>query len=507
MTLPRRLEAFLPTLLVAAFSASAAQGREFVPALNEPCGIKCPDPDAPMSRTNFPPGDDNFSRMFVPTETGLELVRNPDWNGKESSMDEWCGITCPNPYAPLSSENLPRRNDASQWMFVPTEFGFKMVPNPNWVIAARIEAVIASAPLPSLGASGGEPGGNIVLESLDRSGVVYHATGDDVFRPDVLKSIGGVLSQSSTVKGRHGRPPTVELVFGQDGNYPGHVLVRDGAGTGRYRIPYDQLVPMALFVDSGGTSLYTLWGEDKLPANFPVDAGFVKYENGPGFVALEFAGTRYADALYFLDTCSSCAAVPDEGSEARANVRIAFDTESGNRRSSSYINTDVGMPFDLEVTETGLAAVAGGIVRFHWSGVAGTGRDVSIGRGLPVVRPEELPANVVRLLEEMFRDRELEDLHLSLLMRGIDVSRFLREEGRLRGRRKLQDTFFLFETLALLRSTKLHLPADWSAFMAGLSLDWLVRRNRKPWERYSEKFCTVYPTAVECNDRNKADAE
>ena len=95
MTLPRRLDAFLPTLLVAAFSASAAQGREFVPAPNEPCGIKCPGPDAPMSRTNFPPRDDNFSRMFVPTETGLELVRNPDWNGKESSMDEWCGITCP----------------------------------------------------------------------------------------------------------------------------------------------------------------------------------------------------------------------------------------------------------------------------------------------------------------------------------------------------------------------------------------------------------------------------
>ena len=98
--------------------AAVPRQTEFIPAPDEPCGIRCPDPEAPLSRANYPPRDDNFSRMFVANESGLALVRNPHWNGEKSTLDEWCGVRCPNPYAPLSPANLPRRNDATAWIWV-----------------------------------------------------------------------------------------------------------------------------------------------------------------------------------------------------------------------------------------------------------------------------------------------------------------------------------------------------------------------------------------------------
>ena len=315
--------------------------------------------------------------------------------------------------------------------------------------------------------------------------------------PVVLQNIGGVLSQGSVVDGRDGRAPKVEFVLGLDGTYPGYVLVNDGAVTGRYRIRYDDLVPMALFVDSGGTSLYTLWGDDRLPATFRREAGFAKYDGGPGVLAIEFAGTRYADALYFLDTCQACVAVPDDDSGAAVNARTATDTEAGSERPSSYINTDVDSPFEVEETSAGAIEVSGGIIRFYWRGDAGTGERVSVVRKQPIVRPGELRANVDRWVTER------ENAHIDLLRAGFD----LRKEGRILGRRRLADAFFLFETLALLRATKLRSPEDWSVFMAVLSSAWFVRHNREPWERYTETFCGVYAEEVECTNRDQAAAE
>ncbi len=511
--MPSRRHGSVPILFFLAIAlgfwgVAAAPGQtEFIPAPDEPCGIRCPDPEAPLSRANYPPRDDNFSRMFVPSESGLALVPNPHWNGEESTLDQWCGVQCPNPYAPLSPANMPRRNDATAWMWVVrSASAMALVRNPNWVVAAQLEAVLSSAPLPALEASTGEADGEfdeIVLDSLDRTGSVYHPVGDDVLQRKVLQSIGGVLSQGGTVPVLRGQQPTsVEFMLGPDGAYPGYVGVSDGAWIGRYRIRYTDLVPMALFVDSGGTSLYTLWEEDKLPANFPSEAGFARHARGPGFVALEFAGTRYADALRFLDTCVGCVRVPDDEQAAASNAGAMFDAAaSGGRRSSSYINTDVGSLFGLQDMDGDLVTVTGGIVRIHWSGETRTGREISIDARQPVVGVRELRANVDRSIEDVLRDRVIEAKHMLLLMRGQDLLRDIREEANLRGRRRLADAFCLFETLALLRSTKFHVPDAWSAFMVALSLDWIVARNREPWERYSETFCNVYPESRECGER------
>ena len=477
--------------------------KEFIPAPDEPCGVNCPDPDARLSRANYPPRDDNFSRMFVATESGLKIVPNPHWTGaKAAAKGEWCGLLCRrDPYAPVGITNQLRRNDANPYtyMFLRENSTIAIKRNPHWVWRAANKAIENSTlypPLPLMELGGSSPevdlgaeesGSEIVSSSVDRTGVAYHATGNDVFQLAVLQTIGGVLSQGSVAGGRDGQAPKVEFALGLDGAYPGHVLVSDGVARGRYRIRYDELVPMALFVDGGGTSLYTLWSADSLPANFQREAGFGKYDGGPGFVAIEFAATRFADTLYFLDTCAACVAFPDDDSEAVVNERTSSDAEAGSERLSSYINADVGSPFELEETSAGAIEVTGGISRFRWSAEVGS-RRASVDRKQPIVRPGELQANVDRWLAEK------EDDHILRLMAGIDM----RKEGSIPGRRKLADAFFLFETLALLRATKLHWPEDWSAFMAVLSSEWFVRKNREPWERYTETFCGVYPAGVEC---------
>lgn len=513
-------------ILVAAFTlwtgAVVAQTvsaeNEFIPAPDEPCGVACPNPDAPLSRLNYPPADDNFRQKFVPTETGLALVDNPDWAGTDGP---WCGILCLDPYSDPSVKNPYRRNDAWSFQILTGEQGGEVTLafawNPHWVmpdrlaaiegiaVASDIEAIVAgaSALFPPLGwldgevaSNAGEPDGDVLLRSADRTNVAYHASGDDVFQPDLLRSIGGVLSQGSVSNDSQNGSPKVHFVVILNGGYPGYVLVTKGAAAGRYPIPYHELVPMALFIDSGGTSLYTLWQEDRLPADFQQAAGFSKYYNGPGFVALEFATTRYADVLHFLDTCMSC----EDRSEAAANSSVSADAESGSTRRGSYINTDIGRPYEVRHVDMAPVEISGGIARFHWSRDAAPGGRVSVDRILPIVRPEKMRINAASLLAD--------DLIIHLLMSGNDVVETrLSEEAAIVGQRKLEDAFFLFETLALLRATKLRALEDWSVFMAALSLDSVVRRNREPWQQYRETYCGVYPLATECGGPNATDRQ
>ncbi len=493
-------------------------GWDYIPAQDEPCGDNCPDPDAPLSSVNYPPRDDNFEWMFVATESGLKVVRNPHWNGTQATGD-WCGVYCSEPYAPAGLENPFRRNDAQELMlvFVPHEGDVYLRArlNPSWVGREAVEIMEAlgvSAPLPLLGLGAlssdadigtEELNSDILSRSLDRTGVPYHAAGNDVFQPDVLQSIGGVLSQGSAGGSHHEGMPVVEFAFGRDGGYPGFVFVSDGAVLGRYYLRYEELVPMALFVDSGGTSLYTLWGSKRLPANFRQDAGFAKYEKSLGHVAIEFAETWYADALFFLDICAGCLAATDDDSQAADDARTVIDAESRRERLSSYINADIGSVFEVEQADRGRIRVRGQISRFHWSTDSSARNRVSMGRKRRIVQPEELRSNVDRLLKEAIQSKEDEDGH------RLQRMRLLGERSAV-GRRRLADAFFLFETLALLRATKLHAPADWSAFMKALSSDRIVRQNREPWVRYTETFCGVYTSAPECTssiNRGQSDAD
>ncbi|MDE0453547.1 MAG: hypothetical protein OXI90_17480 [Gammaproteobacteria bacterium] len=426
--------------------------------------------------------------MWVRTDWGVDLVPNPEWSGEAPEVQ--CQ-RCPDPFSTISWSNVPvpEGDDPEyKWRRKVHEDGTPLLAlekNPNW--------------------GGEQPTGDgeesineeLVEQSIDRSNSVYHASGEHVLRREVLENIGGVLSQGTIGLGEDGHFPTVELLLDADGEYPGYIAVNGASASSRYHIRYAELVPAALFVDGGGTSLYTLWSFDKLPATFSEDAGFVKTKRGLGLVAIEFAGTRYEDAMVFLDICAACEAVPEHTIES-VIAEILAAGEIARPRTGSYINTDVGASFRLEDWDASRVAVAGIVSRYYWSMETDEGQAVSIKRVWPMVAPGDMRANANRFLDLLFSNRDIENRHILLLMDGIDAMRQLREEAGLAARRKLADALYLFETLALLRTTKQNSPEQWSKFMTALSSDWLVRQQKRPWELYTKTFCSVYPEVSNC---------
>ena len=472
-------------LIVAGLAPHAAAQDVSAEALCE----ACPDPARDIGPDNLPSKDKTGGYMWVVTDAGIDLVRNPDWSGDVPEVESLPCRRCPDPFSEMSSRNLPVSGDNQRFRWTrkgPRHIALEK--NPNW--------------------RGGQPNGDDgktteekdpITRAIDRNESEYHATGDGVFRRDLLENIGGVLSQGIVEVSRGGPSPAVELVLDEEGEYPGYILVHGASIASAYRIRYADLVPAALFVDSGGTSLYTLWSADKLPAAFSENAGFVSAKRGLGSVAIEFFGTRYEEALTFLDMCNSCVDIPDDVIEAEVAQYLEAVGESAAPRPESYINTDVRTSFRLEERDGGgRVAVAGTVSRFYWSPGGEEAQSVSLDRVWPIVRSDELRARAIRRLDVVLGNRALEDRHILLLMLGIDALRTLREEVGLAARRRLADAAYLFETLALLRATKLNAPERWSAFMAALSSDWLVRRHREPWELYSKTFCAVYPGVAGC---------
>ena len=456
-------------------------------ALTDALCAACPDPARDIGPDNLPPKEKTENFMWVRTEEGIDLIRNPEWAGDAPEVQ--CQ-RCPDPFGSISWSNVPVSESYDPEFTWRREVGADGSPhlilerNPKWS-----------------GERSTEEGRELIDEGLvtqriDRSDSVYHATGEHVFQHELLKNIGGVLSQGTVGFVGSGRLPTVELVLDADGKYPGYIAVNGASALSRYRIRFAELLPAALFVDSEGTSLYTLWSADRLPATFSADAGFVETERGLGSVAIEFAGTRYEDALIFLDLCASCVAVPEDTLNAVIAESLAAAEVAS--RTVSYINTDVGASFRLQARDTSRVAVVGTVSRYYWSAGIDEAQAVSIERILPMVVPREMRASANRHLDILLRDHGLENHHILLLMNGIDATRELRQEAGLAARRKLADALYLFETLALLRATKQNSPEQWSKFMAALSSDWLVRQQTRSWELYTRTFCSVYSDINSC---------
>ena len=122
-------------------------------------------------------------------------------------------------------------------------------------------------------------------------------TGYHAFAPNNLVRIGGVLSQADRLIDLSGNPVSVRIELAADQPYPGYVNVhRTGLPTpDRYLIEYSDLVPMVLFVDSGGTSLYTLWGSDsdRIPEQPVVKVGHFR-DRHDGSRVLHWRAWRWA---------------------------------------------------------------------------------------------------------------------------------------------------------------------------------------------------------------------
>ena len=302
---------------------------------------------------------------------------------------------------------------------------------------------------------------------IKRRGVGASAYDIALFSPEVLRNIGGVGAQANQLTYADGSDARVDIELRFEGRYPGHIVIHHGETESTYEIEYSDLVPLSLFVNSDGTSLYTLWDENTLPDNFTRDAGFISHEID-GYIALEFSGTRFEDALYYVDTCSICLGPDDDAraeklSSLMSNTKYPLiDEYSLELINSSYINADVSVTF--EITEAGQSLlVQGGIMRyFPQASNSNNSSIISIELVAPFVMPDDLP------------EADVED------------------------RRRLSDAYFLFETLALLRAAKTHSPKSWTQFMYSLSSPSLVEFHAEPWQRYFRSVCTVYPEDAFC---------
>lgn len=454
------------------------------------CAV-CPDPARDIGPDNLPPKEKTGAYYWMRKDEKIVLVRDPDW---KADVPEVQCRQCPDPFGGPSWSNLPIADDNQEYIWVrKTRDGTQIISaerNPNWSGGQSSDA--EEEP---------DEDKDVNREPLDRRDSVYHASGQDVFQHDLLNSIGGVLSQGIMKIEKDWHFPTVELVLGQNGEYPGHIIVNGSSLSGRYRIPYQELVPVVLFVASGGTSLFTLWSADKLPDNFAEDAGFVEASHGQGHIAIEFAGTRYDSALNFMDTCHGCVEDTEERRSEQLERRLDTGDNSSSDLPSNYINSDIGTVFQLVKSRPGRVAVAGTVSRFYWSVADDTDQAVSVYTIKQFVRPEELRSNAEQMLQAFniqLSDRTMEFNYLLLLMEGTDILRSLREEAGLKARRKLADALFLFQTLALLRTSMLDHPDQWSAFVAALSSDWLLAQYPEPWERYTITRCRVFVSDAGC---------
>ena len=324
-----------------------------------------------------------------------------------------------------------------------------------------------------------------ILRSLNRS-ATFHPSQAGVFQFDVLEAIGGVLSQTNRLIAETGESGPFSITADlENGQYPGYVTVHHMGTQTQYSIEYSDLVPMALFVDSGGTSLYTLWRDQDLPPSFLHEAGFMEH-NIDGELALEFNDTRYANALYFVDLCEYC--LDDQAIHVGVDLEKDLWKSADGRGGSSYINTDVRLPFHFSVV-AGSADLTGGIARFEWR----TSADVSID-ALPVLRE---PERTLQNLFGAFTDSDiLTALNEDSIQQAMEAARSVDDTTR----RLLADGFFLFETLALLRTAKTDVPEKWSEFMRLLSSEELVNADPSPWDRYTRSVCAAYPGTTECGN-------
>ena len=347
----------------------------------------------------------------------------------------------------------------------------------------RFPVAIALALLAILPVQAAEQFRARILRSMSRSGD-FHLSQAATFQFHMLQAFGGVLSQIRALVTDGAGPRTFSVSLDlDDGAYPGYLTVSHLETRTRYPIEYSDLVPMALFVDAGATGLYTLWDEARLPDGFLHEAGFLAHHIR-GHIALEFDGTRYADALYFLDRCNACL----ENSDLPVDVRLKQELwkSAEGQSGSSYLNADVTLPFRFRVAD-GRADVTGSIARFDWS----TGSTVTVS-----ARP------LLSVLDRHARDSLQSVPNLQLLAQlDADAVQRLREAATAvddAAQGSIEAVFFLFETLALLRTARADAPDEWAEFMRQLSFDALVESEPLPWDRYTRSVCAVYPSEPEC---------
>ena len=316
----------------------------------------------------------------------------------------------------------------------------------------------------------------LVQRAINRESERFRPMGVDVIFPPSIQVFGGVVAQTDWLGDKEETRVNVTLEIEPGAAYTGYIIASLDSIRARYRIPYSDLVPMALFVASGGTGLYTLWVDYQLPAEFYADAGFVKHDKR-GSVAAEFYGTRFAKILMELDLYDFPGYDNDSALVNSANRKIAHRAHIVpphhiERINNTYLNVDFGRPFIATIDNFNVR-IDGFVARYTPSTTGGTYTRIEIAR------------------VSVFPDPE----------RG-DNEQTVRWEhyGGAEGRELLTEVHFLFDSLALLRAAKSTSDASWNRFMDEMRAPYLVDLNREPWYRYSRTYCSLHPEMEECSN-------
>lgn len=393
----------------------------------------------------------------------------------------------------------------------------------------------------------------LVTRSVPRD-PMPHVVGHAVLSPQVVTTWGGVVGQADALM-IQGEPVTdLRLRLALDESDDDGLRVDFGGTSLVYPIQYSDLVPMALFVESGGTGLYTAFPSSQLDDDFDTRAGTIVLDSGDR-IALEFAGTAFEAALYEVDHCIDCLVAAPERFQTLAdsveyewqNIR-GWIIDANNRRESSYINTDFGSDVLVETNGNQLELTST-IARYDWFAELDQVNMISFGfeKINLLERPDRRKVmEAISNFDELIRQYEEATDHLYNLGDGglafrlgeiaaraddlaspfesgrdvADALSALAEEVRdavetrelaeqsldeqsfedPRELKPLVDGYFLIETLALLRTARRLNPEAFEKFMATLRAPELVEARRESWERYSRSFCSVYPHDPECAD-------
>lgn len=322
---------------------------------------------------------------------------------------------------------------------------------------------------------------------------------------------GGIIAQASAeVDPAHADAlGTSHLVFQSDTE---SLCVQITADCLQYKITYDQLVPLALWIESGATGVFTIWdNEDKNPG-WNKAAGFAKVElpsellfGREGYTAIEFATTELSKALFYGDLCPEEFCLGESHDDhGTLNQGLSWG-DVAPFGDDSHVITDFQSHFEISI-QAGTIVVSGVPVRYSWHEID----DVTSSRRyiekaqpylltrnakerfdsqLDRARKNQRAAEAARAAAQV-SEPEASDVLVKLdeLVRGKTMEVEVLDEWL--DPEHHQAFLDLFRSAALLRHYKIADPSKWEAFYSSLQEHSLV--NAEPWQRYARVFEEVY---------------
>ena len=346
--------------------------------------------------------------------------------------------------------------------------------------------------------------------ALSRAGSSFHRNGALVFNKAVVGRFRGVVSQASELS-IGGNVLTYIVIDPLPSNteYSGSLSIMGPNSQFEYQISYDDLLPLALLAQSGGTSLYSLTSNIRQASQeatsireWAKESGMVVDQNT--VVAIELSGTRFFRALEFVDLCYVC-----EGQEFPQIANNINRKNNAHRPTSivdeSWIITDIDIPFEVTVVQ-GTLEIDTTLTRDSW--ILGNTKQSAFVTNVVEISGaaalQEIDTHVqIRsiCIDNAECDGVVDQidslLHREARLLGMDVAEAAGAQLnysplKKRSVAEIEIAEFVFETLALFRHAKNSRPEEWNTFITSISNDAMIGGNLNTWERYTASLEKAY---------------